>query len=109
MPLLACNRFLPCPEVKKWNEVIKKQMHMGNAEQAILTFLKIQQLGFHADNYTFLVLLKEAEKFCDSKFGFALHGQTIKTDFLPMFLSKLLWLICMEIFIALLWLLKCLR
>ena len=47
---------------------------MGNAEQAILTFLKSQQLGFHADNYTFPVLLKAAGKLYDSKFGFALHG-----------------------------------
>ncbi|EEF46864.1 pentatricopeptide repeat-containing protein At2g45350, chloroplastic [Ricinus communis] len=81
MPLLACNYFLPSSEVKKWNEIIRKQMHMGNGAQAILTYLKVQELGFHADNYTFPILLKAAGRICASKIGFALHGQTIKTGF----------------------------
>ncbi|XP_050218054.1 pentatricopeptide repeat-containing protein At3g29230-like isoform X2 [Mercurialis annua] len=81
MPILASNSFLPYPEVRKWNEIIKKKMDMGDAEQAILTYLKIQELGFFADNYTFPVLLKAAWRIGSSPIGFALHGQTIKMGF----------------------------
>ncbi|KAJ9167643.1 hypothetical protein P3X46_019260 [Hevea brasiliensis] len=79
MPVLACNCFAPSLEVRKWNEIMKKYMLMGDAEQAILTYVNMQVLGFDVDNYTFPVVLKAAGKSCVSHIGFALHGQTIKT------------------------------
>lgn len=79
MPVLACNCFSPSPEARKWNELIKKHMLVGDAEQAILTYVNMQVLGLRADNYTFPVLLKAAGKICLSHIGYALHGQAIKT------------------------------
>ncbi|KDP33502.1 hypothetical protein JCGZ_07073 [Jatropha curcas] len=81
MPLLVCNCFMPSLEVRRWNEIIKKHMLVGNAEQAVLTYVNMQVHGFRADNYTFPILLKAAGKNCASRIGFAFHGQTIKTGF----------------------------
>lgn len=85
MPVLACNCFSPSPEARKWNELIKKHMLVGDAEQAILTYVNMQVLGLRADNYTFPVLLKAAGKICLSHIGYALHGQAIKNWFVCAF------------------------
>ncbi|CAK7353966.1 unnamed protein product [Dovyalis caffra] len=81
MAALACNCILPSPEVRKWNEIIKKHMLNGDAVQAMCTYVNVQGLGFYADNYTFPILLKAAGSWPSPCIGFALHGQTIKAGF----------------------------
>ncbi|KAF5461341.1 hypothetical protein F2P56_017449, partial [Juglans regia] len=84
MTILTCNILclskLP-DNPRSWNENIKKQVLKGHPKKAILTYLRMQELGFHADNYTFPILLKAAGDLPSSRVGFALHGQTIKTVF----------------------------
>ncbi|XP_065848804.1 pentatricopeptide repeat-containing protein At3g29230-like [Euphorbia lathyris] len=81
MALFTCNSSLPSPGLRNWNSIIKKQMEMGEPENAIMTYLKMQALGFHGDNYTFPLLLKAAGRISAPNLGFSLHGHTIKTGF----------------------------
>ncbi len=46
-----------------------------------MPYLNMQELGYHADNYTFLILLKAAGNLLNSCIGCSLHGVTIKTGF----------------------------
>uniref|UniRef100_A0A7N0V2E0 Pentatricopeptide repeat-containing protein n=1 Tax=Kalanchoe fedtschenkoi TaxID=63787 RepID=A0A7N0V2E0_KALFE len=66
---------------KECNKVIRKQAADGSLEQALLTYIDMQEIGFFADNYTFPVLLKAAAKLRDCGLGYALHCQTVKTGF----------------------------
>ncbi|KAH9760299.1 eukaryotic translation initiation factor isoform 4G-2 [Citrus sinensis] len=50
-------------------------------KNAILTYVNMQELGVHADNYSFPLLLKAAGILSSSCIGLMLHGQTIKTGF----------------------------
>jgi pentatricopeptide repeat protein len=84
MAFLACNVICLSPvhdDLRGWNKNIKKQVLKGNVEKAILTYLNMQELGYHADNYTFPILLKAAGNLLNSCFGCSLHGVTIKTGF----------------------------
>uniref|UniRef100_A0A2P2IKK8 Pentatricopeptide repeat-containing protein n=1 Tax=Rhizophora mucronata TaxID=61149 RepID=A0A2P2IKK8_RHIMU len=84
MSLVACSCFMPSSEseVRKWNQIIKKQMQMGDAKGAMLTYVNMQMLvGLCADNYTYPILLKAAGTCSCPRIGFALHAQTIKTGF----------------------------
>ncbi|KAG5244526.1 pentatricopeptide repeat-containing protein [Salix suchowensis] len=78
---LSCNCVLPSPEMRKWNEIIKKNMLNGDAVQAMVTYVNVQEIGFHADNFTFPILLKAAGRWSSPCIGLALHGQTIKAGF----------------------------
>ncbi|KAJ6329837.1 hypothetical protein OIU76_008627 [Salix suchowensis] len=75
---LSCNCVLPSPEMRKWNEIIKKYMLNGDAVQAMVTYVNVQEIGFRADNFTFPILLKAAGSWSSPRIGLALHGQTIK-------------------------------
>lgn len=83
MYLLACNGIFKSPslETSNWNKLIKNKLLNGNAENAILTYVNMQELGVHADNYSFPLLLKAAGILSSSCIGLMLHGQTIKTGF----------------------------
>ncbi|KAJ8775392.1 hypothetical protein K2173_023157 [Erythroxylum novogranatense] len=81
MSLLTCSGFSPTPVQRKWNESIKKRIHVGDPEGAILTYLNMQLLGIVADNYTYPLLLKAAGTCSTSCVGFALHAHTLKTGF----------------------------
>ncbi|KAF9681322.1 hypothetical protein SADUNF_Sadunf06G0214000 [Salix dunnii] len=78
---LSCNCVLPSPEIRKWNEIIKKNMLDGDAVQAMVTYVNVQEIGFHADNFTFPILLKAAGSWSSPCIGLALHVQTIKAGF----------------------------
>ncbi|KAJ6743836.1 REPEAT-CONTAINING PROTEIN putative-RELATED [Salix viminalis] len=78
---LSCNCVMPSPEMRKWNEIIKKNMLNGDAVQAMVTYVNVQEIGFHADNFTFPILLKAAGRWSSPCIGLALHGQTIKAGF----------------------------
>ncbi|KAL9400451.1 hypothetical protein Peur_009412 [Populus x canadensis] len=78
---LAYNCVLPSPEMRQWNEIIKKHVLNGDAVQAMVTYVKVQEIGFHADNFTFPILLKAAGSWSSPCIGLALHGQTIKAGF----------------------------
>ncbi|KAJ0090773.1 hypothetical protein Patl1_12598 [Pistacia atlantica] len=83
MSLLACNTFCKSTssDLSYWNKLIKNKLLKGSAEQAILTYINMQELGIHADNYSFPVLLKACSSLCSSSVGLMLHGQTIKAGF----------------------------
>lgn len=66
--------------LQRWNKVMKKRVSEGYPEQAILAYIKMLQVGFNADNFTFPVLLKAASSL-SSSIGFTLHGQALKTGF----------------------------
>lgn len=63
------------------NKKIREQVLKGNAKKAILTYINMQELGYLGDNYIFPILLKAAGELAESRIGFSLHGQTIKTGF----------------------------
>lgn len=72
MAFLACNVICLSPvhdDLRGWNKNIKTQVLKGNVEKAILTYLNMQELGYHADNYTFPILLKAAGNLLNSCFG----------------------------------------
>lgn len=83
MAFLACNFYClsKVPDSRRWNKNIKEQVLKGNAKKAILTYINMKELGFHADNYTFPPLLQAAADLSSSFTALALHGQTIKTGF----------------------------
>ncbi|KAJ7966281.1 putative Pentatricopeptide repeat-containing protein [Quillaja saponaria] len=83
MALPVCNfiPLTPLPDPQSWNRIIKKQLQKGDAEHTILTYIKMQEIGCRADNYTFPFLFKAAGILSSSCIGYALHGQTIKTGF----------------------------
>ncbi|XP_044463859.1 pentatricopeptide repeat-containing protein At3g29230-like isoform X1 [Mangifera indica] len=87
MTLLACNTFFEAApsdltsDLSYWNKLIKSKLLKGNAEQAILTYINMQELGIHADNYSFPVLLKACSSLRSYSVGLMLHGQTIKAGF----------------------------
>ncbi|KAJ0030641.1 hypothetical protein Pint_12517 [Pistacia integerrima] len=83
MSLLACYTFCKSTssDLSYWNKLIKNKLLKGSAEQAILTYINMQELGIHADNYSFPVLLKACSSLCGSSVGLMLHGQTIKAGF----------------------------
>uniref|UniRef100_A0A6N2NJY8 Pentatricopeptide repeat-containing protein n=1 Tax=Salix viminalis TaxID=40686 RepID=A0A6N2NJY8_SALVM len=66
---LSCNCVLPSPEMRKWNEIIKKNMLNGDAIQAMVTYVNVQEIGFHADNFTFPILLKAAGRWSSPCIG----------------------------------------
>ncbi|KAJ6995517.1 pentatricopeptide repeat-containing protein [Populus alba x Populus x berolinensis] len=78
---LAYNCVLPSPEMRQWNEIIKKHVLNGDAVQAMVTYVNVQEIGLHADNFTFPILLKAAGSWSSPCIGLALHGQTIKAGF----------------------------
>ena len=67
--------------LQRWNRVIKRRVNEGNPEQAILAYVEMLRVGFHADNFTFPVLLKAASNLSSCCIGFTLHGQAVKTGF----------------------------
>lgn len=83
MALVTCNCICPSllPDQPSWNKLVKKQVLEGNAGQAIQSYIRMQELGFSADNYTFPILLKAVGSASYPCTGFVLHGQTIKTGY----------------------------
>lgn len=53
----------------------------GKPADAILAYIRMQELGFSADNFTFPLLLKAASDLPSMITGAALHGQTTKTGY----------------------------
>ncbi|KAM7276242.1 hypothetical protein ACFE04_018108 [Oxalis oulophora] len=83
MALLSCNSTLP-NDIRNWNNLIKNYLHKGNHKQALITYIKMQQLGFRGDNFTFPILLKAVGSLNlspNSSIGLALHAHTVKAGF----------------------------
>ncbi|WCJ30406.1 Pentatricopeptide repeat (PPR) superfamily protein [Euphorbia peplus] len=77
MPLTSCNSQFP----SSWNSTIKTHIQTGNPQTAIKTYLQMQALTFHPDNYTFPLLLKAAAKLSNPNLSLSLHAHTIKSGF----------------------------
>ncbi|CAI9094641.1 OLC1v1030416C1 [Oldenlandia corymbosa var. corymbosa] len=77
---LSYSLVLPRTEAS-WNKIIKKQLLERKPEKAMLTFLRMRELGHSADNFTYPILLKAAANLSLEGVGIALHGQIIKTGF----------------------------
>lgn len=85
MALSTCNLICLslCPDQPiSWNKLIKKELLNGNPWQALRSYIRMQEFGLFADNFTFPILLKAASTATYARTVFGLHGQTIKAGFL---------------------------